>query len=59
MEWHIRPTDTGSEVTWWYRAAGEGSDDLRPQAPLVGRMQAQQLGAFAAFARTQAGASAP
>ena len=52
MEWRLRALDGGgTEVTWWYRANGATPDDLTPLAPLVDRVQAQQLGAFATFAQ--------
>lgn len=49
----------GTKITLWYRAGGYAPDDLAKFAPVVDRVQAQQLGALADYLRARARAGQP
>ena len=55
LEFRLAPADGGgTKITLWYRAGGYTPDDLSKFAPVVDRVQAQQLGGLADFLRRQA-----
>jgi uncharacterized protein YndB with AHSA1/START domain len=43
MEWRLQPAEAGTRITLHYRAGGYTPDDLSELAPIVDRVQAQQL----------------
>lgn len=43
MEWRLQPEGDGTRITLFYRAGGYSPDDLGAFAPVVDRVQAQQL----------------
>lgn len=47
FEASFAPVDGGTRVTWRYRAGGYTPDDLSKLAPVVDRVQAQQLAGLA------------
>lgn len=48
LEFRVAPAGEGrTRITLWYRVGGYGPDDLSTFAPVVDRVQAQQLGALA------------
>ena len=48
LEFRLAPAETsGTRITLWYRAGGYTPDDLSKFAPVVDRVQAQQLGGLA------------
>lgn len=49
MEWRLEPLNEGTRITLRYRAGGYAPDDLTELAPVVDSVQAQQLGALAAY----------
>lgn len=55
LEWRFAATDGGTRITLHYRVGGYSPDDLSKFAPVVDRVQAQQLGALA----THLGAARP
>jgi uncharacterized protein YndB with AHSA1/START domain len=49
LEFRLAPADGGgTRITLWYRVGGYTPDDLSKLAPVVDRVQAQQLGGLAA-----------
>jgi uncharacterized protein YndB with AHSA1/START domain len=46
-EWTLQPEGPATRVTWRYRAGGYTPDDLSRFAPVVDRVQAQQLAGLA------------
>jgi hypothetical protein len=55
MEWRLSKVEGGTKITLWYRAGGYTPDDLRKFAPVVDRVQSQQLGGLAGYLRAKAG----
>lgn len=51
MEWRLAEENGGTRITLWYRAGGYTPDDLRTLAPIVDRVQGQQLGGLAEYLR--------
>lgn len=51
LEWRLAPAEGGTRITLHYRVGGYTPDDLSKFAPVVDRVQAQQLGALAAHLR--------
>lgn len=51
LEWRFVAEGEGTWITMWYRAGGYSPDDLSGFAPIVDRVQGQQLGALAEFIR--------
>ena len=50
LEFRLAPADGGgTRITLWYRVGGYTPDDLSKFAPVVDRVQAQQLGGLAAY----------
>ena len=47
LEWRLKEADGKTTITLWYRAGGYTPDDLAKFAPVVDRVQAQQLGGLA------------
>ena len=55
LEFRLAPADGGgTRITLWYRAGGYTPDDLSKFAPVVDRVQAQQLGGLASLLRSRA-----
>ncbi len=50
-EWTLQPEGDATRVTWRYRAGGYTPDDLSKFAPVVDRVQAQQLDGLARHLR--------
>ena len=56
LEFRLAPADGGgTRITLWYRAGGYSPDDVGKLAPVVDKVQAQQLGGLAAWLRKGAG----
>lgn len=56
LEFRLAPADGGgTRITLWYRAGGYSPDDVGKLAPVVDKVQAQQLGGLAAWLRKSAG----
>ena len=53
LEWRLVPEKEGTRITLWYRAGGYTPDDLRTFAPVVDKVQGQQLGGLADYLRKQ------
>lgn len=51
LEWRLAEENNGTRITLWYRAGGYTPDDLRKFAPVVDKVQAQQLGGLAEYLR--------
>ncbi len=51
MEWRLTEENNGTRITWWYRAGGQVPDDLTKLAPIVDRVQGEQLGGLARHLR--------
>ncbi len=51
-EWTLQAEGAATRVTWRYRAGGYSPDDLRVLAPVVDKVQAQQLGGLARWLQT-------
>ncbi|MGN6222507.1 SRPBCC family protein [Pseudoxanthomonas sp.] len=51
MEWRLAEENGGTRITLWYRAGGYTPDDLRTLAPVVDRVQGQQLGGLVEYLR--------
>ncbi len=51
MEWRLAEENGGTRITLWYRAGGYTPDDLRTLAPIVDRVQGQQLGGLVEYLR--------
>lgn len=51
MEWRLAEENGGTRITLWYRAGGYTPDDLRMLAPIVDRVQGQQLGGLVEYLR--------
>jgi hypothetical protein len=49
LEFRLAPEGEGTRITLWYRAGGYVPDDLSKLAPVVDKVQAQQLGGLADF----------
>jgi uncharacterized protein YndB with AHSA1/START domain len=49
LEFRLVPEGEGTRITLWYRAGGYTPDDLSKLAPVVDRVQAQQLGGLADY----------
>lgn len=55
LEFRLAPVDGGgTRVTLFYRAGGYSPDDIGKFAPVVDKVQAQQLGGLAAYLRKSA-----
>ena len=54
LEWRFKETAGKSTVTLWSRAGGYTPDDLSKLAPVVDKVQAQQLGALADYLQAAA-----
>ncbi|WP_442681752.1 SRPBCC family protein [Stenotrophomonas sp. JC08] len=48
-EWTLQPEGAATRVSWRYRAGGYTPDDLSKFAPIVDRVQAQQLAGLASW----------
>ena len=54
LEFRLEAVATGgTRITWWYRAGGYTPDDLSKFAPVVDRVQAQQLGGLVAYLKAR------
>lgn len=51
-EWTLQAEGVATRVTWRYRAGGYSPDDLGVLAPVVDKVQAQQLGGLARWLQT-------
>ena len=51
-EWTLQAEGPSTRVTWRYRAGGYSPDDLSALAPVVDKVQAQQLGGLAQWLQT-------
>nr|WP_277399879.1 SRPBCC domain-containing protein [Pseudoxanthomonas sp. LH2527] len=51
LEWRFAAENDGTRITLWYRAGGYTPDDIGKFAPVVDKVQAQQLGGLATFLR--------
>jgi uncharacterized protein YndB with AHSA1/START domain len=51
LEWRLESVDDGTRITLHYRVGGYSPDDLSKFAPVVDRVQAQQLGGLATHLR--------
>lgn len=51
LEFRLAEVEGGTRITWWYRSGGYGPEDVGAFAAIVDRVQAQQLGALAAYLR--------
>jgi hypothetical protein len=51
LEWRFESVDQGTRITLHYRVGGYSPDDLSKFAPVVDRVQAQQLGGLARHLR--------
>ena len=49
LEWRFAEENAGTRITLWYRVGGYTPDDLGKFAPVVDKVQGQQLGGLAAF----------
>jgi hypothetical protein len=58
LDWRLEPVEGGTRITLRYQVGGFATDDFSQLAPVVDRVQAQQLGGLAAHLRAQA-AGAP
>ena len=55
LEFRLAPADGGgTRITLFYRAGGYSPDDIGKFAPVVDKVQAQQLGGLAAYLRKAA-----
>ena len=54
LEWRFKETAGKSTITFWSRAGGYTPDDLSKLAPVVDKVQAQQLGALADYLQAAA-----
>ncbi len=60
LEFRLAPAGPGgTRITLWYRVGGYTPDDLSKFAPVVDRVQAQQLGGLARFLGADAAPPAP
>lgn len=60
LEFRLAATDDGgTRITLWYRAGGYSPDDLSGFAPVVDRVQAQQLDGLVQFLKARASKAAP
>ncbi len=59
LEFRLAPEGEGTRITLWYRAGGYTPDDLSKFAPIVDRVQGQQLGALADYLAQRQGSKAP
>lgn len=55
LDWRLQAADEGTVITLSYRVSGVSPDGFEALAPVVDRVQAQQLGGLAAFLRDAAG----
>lgn len=51
LEWRFAAENDGTRITLWYRAGGYAPDDIGKFAPVVDKVQGQQLGGLATFLR--------
>ena len=51
LEWRFAAENDGTRITLWYRAGGYTPDDIGKFAPVVDKVQGQQLGGLATFLR--------
>ena len=49
LEWRFAEENAGTRITLWYRVGGYTPDDIGKFAPVVDKVQGQQLGGLAAF----------
>jgi uncharacterized membrane-anchored protein YitT (DUF2179 family) len=54
LEFQLAPADGGTRITMRYRAGGYSPDDLSKLAPVVDRVQAQQLAGLVEHLRQRA-----
>lgn len=59
LEFRLSPEGEGTRIVLWYRVGGYTPDDLSRFAPIVDRVQAQQLGGLADFLAPPAGEGRP
>lgn len=55
LEFRLHPNADGTTITMFYRAGGYTPDDLSKLAPLVDRVQSQQLGGLEEYLRAPRG----
>lgn len=51
LEWRFVEENGGTRITLWYRVGGYTPDDIGKFAPVVDKVQGQQLGGLATFLR--------
>jgi uncharacterized protein YndB with AHSA1/START domain len=51
LEWRFAEENNGTRITLWYRVGGYTPDDIGKFAPVVDKVQGQQLGGLATFLR--------
>lgn len=51
LEWRFVAEKDGTRITLWYRVGGYTPDDIGKFAPVVDKVQGQQLGGLATFLR--------
>lgn len=56
LEWRFVEENNGTRITLWYRVGGYTPDNLGKFAPVVDKVQGQQLGGLAEHLRKRAGA---
>lgn len=54
LDWRLTPVDGGTKITYWYRAGGYTTEDLKSLAVIVDQVQAQQLASLARFINDRA-----
>lgn len=54
LEWRFSESGGKTKIVMWYRAGGYAPDDVGKLAPVVDRVQAQQLGALADYLQAAA-----
>lgn len=59
LEFRLTPEGEGTRIVLWYRVGGYTPDDLSKFAPIVDRVQGQQLGGLADYLVRRPGAAAP
>lgn len=59
LEWRLAKVEAGTKITLWSRFGGYTPDDLGKLAPVVDRVQGQQLGGLVEYLRKKAGRGAP
>jgi uncharacterized protein YndB with AHSA1/START domain len=54
LDWRLTPVEGGTKITYWYRAGGYASEDLKSLAVIVDQVQAEQLGNLARYINDRA-----